>query len=114
MYQLLFSLLTRVFWRLAVLIAILSCVLPASALDPHRAVTQYGHDVWEDELPQSTVHSIIQSRDGYIWLGTYEGLVRFDGFQFTVFNSRNTEIERNGIWAVFEDQIGRAHVCSSH
>lgn len=106
MYQLLTSFLNKIFWRLtlAVLIVILGCVLPIRALDPHRAVTQYGHDVWEDELPQSTVHSITQSQDGYIWLGTYEGLVRFDGFQFTVFNSRNTEIQGNGIWAVFEDR----------
>src|SRR5581483_11056237 len=49
-------------------------------------------DVWgnEEGLPQSSVVSIIQSRDGYLWLGTLNGLVRFDGNQFTVFNRMNT------------------------
>jgi ligand-binding sensor domain-containing protein len=45
------------------------------ALDPLKAISQYGHDVWqmEDGLPQSYVNSIIQSRSGYLWLGTQGG-----------------------------------------
>ena len=41
-------------------------------------------------LPQSSVLSIIQDRDGYLWLGTLNGLVRFDGLNFTVFDAVNT------------------------
>jgi hypothetical protein len=37
-------------------------------------------------LPSSTVQAILQTRDGYLWVGTQEGLVRFDGAQFTVFD----------------------------
>ncbi len=66
-------------------------------------------DVWEtgpgeQKLPQSSVISIIQTRDGYIWLGTLNGLVRFDGVRFTVFDVANTpELECNQIIHLFED-----------
>src|SRR5262245_15170188 len=38
----------------------------------------------EDGLPQNSVTSIVQTRDGYLWLGTFNGLARFDGVQFKV------------------------------
>jgi ligand-binding sensor domain-containing protein len=54
--------------------------------------THYGHDVWDSDagLPQNSVQVILQGKDGYFWLGTQEGLVRFDGVRFTVFDTRNT------------------------
>src|SRR5262245_37620405 len=57
----------------------------AFALDPHKAITQYGHKVWrtQDGLPQDSVQAIAQTPDGYLWLGTRGGLIRFDGLQFT-------------------------------
>ena len=81
--------------------ALASCLLlclaglaatPAQALDPREALTQFGLDVWQRRqgLPQSTVTAIAQTEDGYIWLGTQEGLVRFDGVRFTVFDRKNT------------------------
>ncbi len=49
-------------------------------------------DAWttEDGLPQSSVLAIVQTHDGYLWLGTLNGLVRFDGNSFTCFNVNNT------------------------
>ena len=41
-------------------------------------------------LPQASVRAIAQTADGYIWLGTEEGLVRFDGVRFTVFDTTNS------------------------
>src|SRR5262249_31316654 len=79
------------------------------ALDPSRAITQYGHDVWQTEqgLPQNSVNAIVQSRDGYLWMGTQEGLVRFDGVKFTVFNRRNTpELRSNHVWCLLYDRAG--------
>lgn len=74
---------------------ILGLLLPgaASALDPVNTVTQYTHDSWtsEDGLPQNSVYAIVQTGDGYLWLGTYEGLARFDGVGFTIFDKDNTE-----------------------
>ncbi len=64
----------------------------ARALDPSVPLAQYGHDVWTSDsgLPQNSVTTILQTRDGYLWLGTQEGLVRFDGVRFTIFDTRNT------------------------
>jgi len=74
-------------------------VLPASAwaLDPQRAITQYVHHEWNsaDGLPQNSVVGIVQSDDGYLWLGTWDGLCRFDGTHFTVFNRQNTPAFRS-------------------
>ncbi len=44
----------------------------------------------EEGLPQNTVTSIVQTTDGYIWLGTFGGLARFDGIRFTTFDGTNT------------------------
>lgn len=65
---------------------------PALAIDPTRALTQYAHRAWgtDEGLPQGSVSAIAQTPDGYLWLGTQEGLVRFDGMKFTVFDTSNT------------------------
>ncbi|KAA6457848.1 diguanylate cyclase [Acidobacteria bacterium AB60] len=61
-------------------------------LNPSRAVTQYIQSSWtiENGLPQNSVHAIAQTPDGFLWLGTEEGLTRFDGVEFTTFNHANT------------------------
>lgn len=53
--------------------------------------------VWQTEhgLPQNAVSAIVQTRDGYLWVGTYGGLARFDGVRFTVFDDHNTPQLRN-------------------
>jgi signal transduction histidine kinase/ligand-binding sensor domain-containing protein/CheY-like chemotaxis protein len=58
---------------------------PVRALDPAKAVTQYTQTVWttQDGLPQNSSFSVAQTKDGYVWLATEEGPVRFDGVQFT-------------------------------
>lgn len=63
-------------------------------------------DSWStrDGLPDNEVISVIQSRDGYLWLGTLNGLVRFDGIHFTVFDQHNTPgLKSDRIVRLFED-----------
>jgi ligand-binding sensor domain-containing protein len=85
---------------LKVLLAVILMVRPHPnfALDPNKTLTQYIHDVWqkEDGLPQLSINAVIQTRDGYIRIATQEGLARFDGVQFTVFDGKKIkEIKHN-------------------
>ncbi len=68
-----------------VTLAVMACLLSeARALDPHRKFSQYVREKWSaaNGLPGGAVHAIAQSPDGYLWIGTDKGLVRFDGFTF--------------------------------
>ena len=70
---------------------------------------QYRFDSWttDNGLPQNSVFSIIQTRDGYLWLATLDGIVRFDGVRFTVFNKANSAgIRSNRFTFLFEDAHG--------
>ncbi len=92
------------------LLGALLATSPAEALDPARAVTQYRHEVWKtrEGLPQSSAESLVQTRDGYLWIGTQEGLARFDGARFVVFDRASTpELRHNRILALLEDRRGR-------
>ncbi len=69
----------------------------------------YHHTVWtmEDGLPQNSINDIIQTRDGYLWLATFGGLVRFDGITFKVFDRGNAEgLADNRITGLYEDRAG--------
>lgn len=57
------------------------------------ATRSWVHESWtvKDGLPVNSINAIIQDRTGYIWAATFDGLVRFDGVRFTVFNSSNSE-----------------------
>ncbi len=80
------------------------------SLDPHKHVTQYMHRAWglRQGLPQSTVHAIARTRDGYLWLGTQEGLARFDGEYFEVFNRQNVpQLKSNWIITLYQDHADR-------
>lgn len=82
----------------------------ASALDPAKTVTQYHMDVWTERhgLPQGSVQVITQTRDGYLWIGTRDGLARFDGVAFTVFRAEShAGLGADDIRALKEDSSGR-------
>jgi signal transduction histidine kinase/ligand-binding sensor domain-containing protein len=81
------------------------CAMLASralALDPRKSLTQYSHTLWTQQhgLPQDTIRAIAQTADGYLWLGTDEGLARFDGYEFVVFNKANADLPANSITAL--------------
>jgi PAS domain S-box-containing protein len=67
--------------------AAFSFAVSASALDPTRTVSQYLHDLWGTERgwPGGSITAIAQTSDGYLWIGTDKGLVRFDGLNFHQF-----------------------------
>jgi ligand-binding sensor domain-containing protein/signal transduction histidine kinase len=78
-------------WRPALLACLQAWLLfpavTALALDPDRSVYQFNCRNWtrQNGLPADRINSITQTKDGYLWLGTEGGLVRFDGQEFKVF-----------------------------
>lgn len=70
-----------------------------AALDPDKAFRHYVHDRWtiEDGLPQLSVLAIAQDATGYLWLTTQNGVARFDGVRFRVYNVENTPALRANI-----------------
>lgn len=82
---------TRAHWpALLILAGLLSFVTAAPALDPHKAITQYIHTVWgvDNGLPNGNSMVLAQTGDGYLWIGTFDGLFRFDGVTFTFFDEQ--------------------------
>ncbi|WP_207780804.1 sensor histidine kinase [Caulobacter radicis] len=67
----------------AFLVASLFATAPARALDPERGLAQYKHSRWtlEDGAPAG-IEAIAQTPEGFLWLGTPQGLIRFDGVTF--------------------------------
>ena len=84
-----------------------SANLTSAAAEP--AVPRYFVRSWKTDsgLPGNVVTAIVQTRDGYLWVGTYGGLARFDGVRFTVFNTANTpELQSDRITSLYEDAQG--------
>jgi ligand-binding sensor domain-containing protein/signal transduction histidine kinase len=74
-----------------------------------NAVMTYSVHTWQTEegLPQSSVRSIAQTQDGYLWIGTHEGLARFDGVRFTPLeDSSAPELQRGSIGALCAGRDG--------
>ena len=91
---------------------LLACLWPAAptlALDPARQLSQYVRESWDatDGLVQNTLQVVLQTRDGYVWLGTESGLVRFDGVRFTTFDRHNTPaLQQHNVRALAEAPDG--------
>ena len=81
-----------------------------AALPPHFEV-----ETWDTDrgLPQNSVRAVLQTRDGYIWVGTGEGLARFNGSEFTIYSAANTpEFPDAPITILLEDREGAIWVAS--
>jgi len=83
-----------------------SAVAPGSPWNPQTP--SYGVDFWREAegLAQSRIRAIAQTRDGYIWLATDGGLVRFNGETFTAFTIETGSLKDNEVWALQEDDDG--------
>jgi signal transduction histidine kinase/ligand-binding sensor domain-containing protein len=64
----------------------------SGSLEPTTPLAEYARQSWgmENGLPQNSVHALLQTRDGFLWLGTEGGLVRFDGAGFMVLDHSST------------------------
>jgi PAS domain S-box-containing protein len=100
--------------------SLVSAVLLACALGsapPARSAQledpEFLIDTWETEqgLPEDSATSMVQTPDGYLWFGTFNGLVRFDGVKLTIFDRSNTpQLPSPGIVNLHLDRSGRLWV----
>ncbi len=69
----------------SVVIALIASAIRADALDPRKAITEYSHISWNQRegLPWGPIYALTQTPDGYLWLPSAAGLLRFDGQRFT-------------------------------
>lgn len=84
------------------LIGVIALAIPAGAAEPRGAMAPYARTSWteKDGLPSQTISSIAQDRDGYLWVGTARGLVRFDGIRFVVWDRAHLPLTNLGVPAL--------------
>jgi len=95
---------------------LLGCGLPCLALEPTTPLANYGRQSWgmENGLPQNTVQALAQTKNGFIWLGTEAGLVRFDGNSFAVFDKNSTPaLPGNDVRCLLETRDGALWIGTS-
>src|SRR5687768_6891542 len=107
------SLITPVMKILLTLVTLSTLVASATEkplrLDPSEPMSRYAIASWRDTsgLPVDSVGSLAQTPDGYLWVGTEHGLVRFDGVGFKTFNTSNTpQLRSNEIFTLFVSSDG--------
>lgn len=95
--------------RAALILQAIGC-LQLSALDPARSLFQYVHEAWKQRegLTVDSVNCIAQSPEGFLFVGTEDGLFRFDGARFARYDRANTPALRDNLVAALErDESGR-------
>jgi signal transduction histidine kinase/ligand-binding sensor domain-containing protein len=86
------------------------------ALEPTTPLASYGRQAWgmENGLPQNTVQALAQTKDGFVWLGTEVGLVRFDGNSFQVFDKNTSPaLPGNDVRSLLETNDGALWIGTS-
>lgn len=84
-------------------------ISPVHALDPERRVSQYGHTAWRlsDDVLGGIPTAITQTADGYIWVGTLNGVLRFDGVEFVTWKELSASSPPSvSVVELFGDQGG--------
>ena len=84
-------------------------LIPAAyAIDPSRAMSQYVRDRWGSEqgFPPGPVYAIAQTPDGYLWIGTGAGLVRFDGWEFRLIKDESGAFTITSVLGLAADNDG--------
>lgn len=97
-------------------ICVLASATSALALDPAKPLLHLVHDRWtkQDGLATNTANALAQTKDGYLWIGTDEGVTRFDGARFVHFDSTATPgLRGGGSWRLMAASDGRLWIGSS-
>jgi signal transduction histidine kinase/ActR/RegA family two-component response regulator len=92
----------------AIAIFLLCTFQLVQAGEPQISSNEYKHQIWttEDGLPTNTIQAIQQTPDGYMWIGTPAGLVRFDGQSFKIYDQQDLHSESSDVLCLFVDSEG--------
>ena len=106
------ALLTRKHRLLVGLLVSFQCLM---ALDPSAPFTQYAKTTWTQAqgLPDGSVSSVAQTPDGYLWLGTGEGLVRFDGYEFVPYTKAQGSLPGTAVITLLTGRDGTLWIGTS-
>lgn len=99
--------------RFALLLCVFASVFSTRAETAADPASAFIVDSWDVEkgLPDSEAVAVLQTKDGYLWIGTLHGLARFDGNKFTIFNQANTpDLNSDRIVFLFEDSASNLWV----
>lgn len=108
--------LRRAVFPTAGVVGFMLCAWPGFAVEPSTTLSGYSRQSWvmENGLPQNSVQALAQTRDGFLWIGTEGGLVRFDGTAFQVFDhSTKPALPGNDIRCLFETHDGALWIGTS-
>ncbi|GAO29434.1 ligand-binding sensor domain-containing protein [Geofilum rubicundum] len=95
-------------WSTALVLGFLLLFLGATSSTGQKHL-QFAHLTVEDGLPQNTVHSIVRDKYGFMWFGTWNGLSRYDGYQFTNYHfdpDDSTSLVNNRVHLLYKDGAG--------
>src|SRR5437016_4209500 len=98
---------TRCFTRWSLLVS--ACLLSTRGYSVTDLARNYHVKAFtlEDGLPNNTIHCLLQAHDGYLWIGTRNGLARFDGLKFTIYDQSATPaFVSNDCLSLAEDSAG--------
>lgn len=87
--------------------------LPVLALDASKPLSEFMFQTWsvDEGLPHSAIRDVTQTRDGYLWFATHEGVARFDSLNFTVFNEANTpSLKGTGVITLLAAKDGSLYI----
>ena len=92
------------------------CCAPFNLFAQHEEIVSRHYSMM-DGLPEEGINAVIQDSSGFIWLGTYSGLCKFDGYRFTNYRNNpasSNSLRNNHINALLEDKKGRLWIGHSH
>jgi signal transduction histidine kinase/ligand-binding sensor domain-containing protein len=102
--------------KISIFTIILALQLLHANVFSQEKILRFKHFTVDDGLPQNTIQGIVKDKYGFIWLGTWEGLCKFDGYKFIVYKAEKNNVKtiyNNRINYLYKDSKGEIWVCGA-